>query len=527
MTTAKASEARRRGEIEKLPSGSLRVRVYAGIDPVTGKKYHLTEFVPPGPRAAKEAEKVRTRLLAQVDAKRNPRTRATVSQLLERHLEMLSVEATTLDSYETFIRNHIRPLIGDVQVGRIDGEILDSFYKQLRTCRSHCRGKKFVQHYVKGDHKCDKRCKPHVCRPLSTGSLRKIQAILNGAGKRAVRWGWLGRNPFELSEPIAAARPDPQPPTAEQAAVIVNEAWRDLDWGMLVWLAMTTGARRGELCALRWNRVDFEAAVLNIRTSIGQRGARTWEKDTKTHQQRRITLDAQTLGLLAAYRQHCAELAGLGSEMPGEARIFSLLPDGSTWIKPDTVSQRYERMCARLGWDMHIHQLRHYSATELIAAGVDVRTVAGRLGHSGGGTTTLKVYSAFVAEADQRAAGSLAGRMPSLPANLMATGGTLSVPAPRPAVAEEENSPYQRIAADLRGAITSGILCPGDYLPTLTDLIARYAVSHGTAQRAMAALAAEGLVAVRRGHRATVANRPAEEGHTAEIIKIRGERRNR
>jgi hypothetical protein len=177
-------------------------------------------------------------------------------------------------------------------------------------------------------------------------------------------------------------------------------------------------------------------------------------------------------------------------------------------------------MCARLGWDMHIHQLRHYSATELIAAGVDVRTVAGRLGHSGGGTTTLKVYSAFVAEADQRAAGSLAGRMPSIPANLMATGGTLSVPAPRPAVAEEENSPYQRIAADLRGAITSGILRPGDQLPTLSDLMARYSVSHGTAQRAMAALAAEGLVAVRRGHRATVANRPAGGGHAA-LIDIR------
>jgi site-specific recombinase XerD len=50
-------------------------------------------------------------------------------------------------------------------------------------------------------------------------------------------------------------------------------------------------------------------------------------------------------------------------------------------------------MCERLGLHMHIHQLRHYSATELIAAGVDIRTVAGRLGHSGGGTTTLRVYS--------------------------------------------------------------------------------------------------------------------------------------
>jgi len=62
------------------------------------------------------------------------------------------------------------------------------------------------------------------------------------------------------------------------------------------------------------------------------------------------------------------------------------------------------------------------------ASGVDVRTVAGRLGHGGGGTTTLKVYSAFVAEADQRAAGSLAGRMPELPVKLVEDG-ALSVPA--------------------------------------------------------------------------------------------------
>jgi integrase len=79
-------------------------------------------------------------------------------------------------------------------------------------------------------------------------------------------------------------------------------------------------------------------------------------------QQRRITLDTQTVGLLAAYQRHCAEWTGFGATMPGEARIFSPMPDGSTWIKPGTVSQRYERMYARLGWDMHIHQLRHYSA---------------------------------------------------------------------------------------------------------------------------------------------------------------------
>jgi len=86
---------------------------------------------------------------------------------------------------------------------------------------------------------------------------------------------------------------------------------------------MTTGARRGELCALQWDRVDFDSAVLNTRSSIGQRGARTWEKDTKTHQQRRITLDAQTVALLAAYQRHCAERAGHPAKLASSRRCLT------------------------------------------------------------------------------------------------------------------------------------------------------------------------------------------------------------
>ena len=68
-------------------------------------------------------------------------------------------------------------------------------------------------------------------------------------------------------------------------------------------------------------------------------------------------------------------------------------------------------MCAGLGIDSHLHALRHYSATELLTAGVDLRTVAGRLGHGGGGATTLRVYAAWVGEADRRAAALMGTRM--------------------------------------------------------------------------------------------------------------------
>ena len=231
---------------------------------------------------------------------------------------------------------------------------------------------------------------------------------------------------------------------------------------MLVWLAMTTGARRGELCALRWTRVDFVTGVVDIRSAQAQVGTRVWEKDTKTHQHRRIVLDAQTLSLLRAYLQHCAQQAALlGVELPEDGFIFSTMPDHGTPLKPDTVTQRFSRMCARLGWPMHIHQLRHYSATELIATGVDVRTVAGRLGHSGGGSTTLRVYSAWVAEADQRAAVALGSRLPELPTPMAGPADPAALPAP-PVRADDDQSPYQRIATDLRAAIRCGAYAPGD-----------------------------------------------------------------
>jgi integrase len=69
----------------------------------------------------------------------------------------------------------------------------------------------------------------------------------------------------------------------------------------------------------------------------------------------------------------------------------------NAWLHPpaaELCEQRYGKLVKRLGIETSIHKLRHYSATELIAAGVDVRTVVGRLGHGGGGTTTLCTYAA-------------------------------------------------------------------------------------------------------------------------------------
>jgi integrase len=191
-----------------------------------------------------------------------------------------------------------------------------------------------------------------------------------------------------------------------------------------------------------------------------------------------------------------------GVEFNPGGYMFSPRPDGSVPFHPDTVSRRYGKLAKRLGIDTSLKNLRHYNATELIMADHNMRTVAGRLGHAGGGTSTLRVYIAWRSEADQRAADVITTRMPPRP-----TSGGLErqpEPTPRPSSTDEDIQPYQRIAADLRGAIDSGILAPGDRLPPETTLAVRYGVAPSTAHRAVAVLVAAGLVSPARGKRPTL-----------------------
>jgi integrase len=513
VTPASGREKRSRGAVDRLPSGALRVRVYAGIDPVTKRRHYLTEVVKPGPKARRLAEMALTRLQNQVDERRSPRTSATIAQLLERHLSILRIGPSTMRGYRAYVERHIVPLIGGVKVGDLDADVLDSFYAELHRCQDHCRGNHGVDHRTRAAHRCDehedapcsppdsncsacrRRCPPHQCQPLSDSTIRQIHYVLSGAYKRAVRWRWAAVSPIAQVEPPSASRPDPRPPTVEEAARIINEAWRDPDWGALVWLAVTTGARRGELCGLRWSSVDLDRAVLTLRTSVAtdERG-RWYLKDTKTHQQRRVALDPETVSVLAELRSRSEARAGaLGITLDSEAFVFSLTPDRAAHLLPSSVTQRYSKLASRLGIETHLHALRHYSATELIAAGVDVRTVAGRLGHSGGGTTTLRVYSAWRDEADQRAASNLGLRMPARPE------------VETPTVVEiDPASRHEEIAILLRDRVMRGDIAPGLAIPSMKQLALEHAVSVSTARQAVTLLAEWGLVDVSTGRRTLV-----------------------
>jgi integrase len=474
---AVAQKRRTRGFIEQRASGSYRAVVYAGTDPLTGKPRYLR-----APAATwDEAEKELTRLLRELDQERHPKTNITIGQALDQWLDVADLAETTRDRYLDLIRIYIRPTFGNLPAAKLDAELLERFYARLQRCREMCNGQR----------------RGHTCRPLAGSTVRQMHVIISSAFNRAVRWQHLSINKAALAAAPAPSRARPDPPSPEEAARLLSAAWADPDWGLLLWLTMITGRRRGEVCGLRWRHVDFDRSQLIVERNIVQPRTTLIEKHTKSGTQPRLALDPHTLSLLAEHRERAAERCrALGCELSLDAYVFSLSPDGSTPYKPRSVSQRYRRLAAAQQLrSTRFHALRHYSATELIAAGVDVRTVAGRLGQSGGGTTTLRVYADWVVAADQRAAATMAGIIPR------------PVVTPRGA-----RGPYEVIASELRDQITSGQLAPGSSLPTVVQLAATHGVSAGTANRAVAVLRNEGLIDASRGRRATVRQTAVEGG---------------
>lgn len=408
----------------------FQVRVYAPRDKTTGQQVVMAD------KAATEDEaiKIRDGFRRQLAEQKSSRSTAKFGELLDEWLASHEVEGSTASTYEMYARRYLKPALEKVTLTRLlqlGPKAFEDLSADVRRCRRRCKpNSNLTDHRIEKDHKCDKRCKPHECKGLGASSVRQIHAVMSGALNAAVRWGWISFNPVDAARKPRAPRPKPDPPTPEAAARIVNKAWeQDEQWGTLVWLVMVTGLRRGELIALRLPRIVFQhnakgehncvdekcRAIIEVRTNIIKRDGKLIEKDTKSHQIRRISVDPTTADILAT---RIAQVRARAEEFKvpvDDTFLFSYAEGHDRPADPDGITHRYSKMTAGLELDTHLHELRHYSATELITAGVDLRTVAGRLGHGGGGTTTLRVYAAWVPGADQQAADLLASRMPSRP----------------------------------------------------------------------------------------------------------------
>src|ERR1700749_3318578 len=125
---------------------------------------------------------------------------------------------------------------------------------------------------------------------------------------------------------------------------------------------------------------------MHIAFSYLARGGQKLRKDTKTHQDRRLAIDPVTCGLLPERRRQAeAALAEVGVTLPPVAYVFSGNTLGDTPWNPDWVTHKVAEIAKSAGVSLNVQALRAYTASQLLAGGIDLRNTAARLGHGSGG----------------------------------------------------------------------------------------------------------------------------------------------
>jgi len=364
------------GSIREVTPGVWQVRYAVGRDPVSGKYRQVARNVRGSKR---EAQKVLYALITDADAGKISGTTATFFDLAEQWLakNKRNQSQTTQRTYRNLLENHIYPALGNRQVSAIQTRDLDNLYDGL------------------------------VDRvDLSHSTVRQIHAIIRRSMRQAVLWEWIANNPAVNATPPRQEKADLTPPDPDEVGQLLRAAYkRDKEFGNFLRIAVTTGARRGEICALYWDNLDVKKSTLTIENSIIEIPGGLHRKDTKTHSSRRISIDPDTLAVFKSQREIAEDRAALlDVRVRGDSFIFSHEPDGHKPWTPSNVTHKFSQIKHELGYhNMRLHDLRHYAATRLMAAGVPVRTVSGRLGHANP-STTLAVYSHFVEASDQDAA---------------------------------------------------------------------------------------------------------------------------
>src|SRR5215470_17557817 len=132
-----------KGYIEQLPSGSFRVSVYAGTDPLTRRAIRLKATA----KTEQQAHIELGRLLKEASEGRTPESNATVAKLLDEYAAIAEWDVSTRQTNEGFIRRTIKPALGPMKVRKVRGPILDKLYAELKRCGDlSCTGRPFIEH---------------------------------------------------------------------------------------------------------------------------------------------------------------------------------------------------------------------------------------------------------------------------------------------------------------------------------------------------------------------------------------------
>ena len=360
-----------RGHIRKRAKDSYSVRISLGKDPVSGKyKFHWVTVK----GTKKDAEKRLSEMLNQLDNGTFMKPgKTTLGEYLERWLKdyaWSNLAPRTAEGYESIIRCHLIPAMGNISLAHLKPEHLQRYYSEKLSAGRYDGHGALNQTTVSHHHTC-----------------------LHRALKMAVTWGLISRNPADAATP-------PRPQHSQMHTMDEDdlqaflEAAKTTPYYAIFFTALFTGMRRSELLALRWPDVDLPLCQVSVTQSMHRLhdGSLVFRQPKTAKGRRMIALPPSLCLVLKEHKEkQTLERAMLGVALKPDDLVFSAL-DGKPLL-PDTISHAWTKIVKRAGLNhFRLHDARHTHASFMLKQGVHPKIVQERLGHATI-STTLDLYS--------------------------------------------------------------------------------------------------------------------------------------
>lgn len=361
-----------RGCTIKQGKNSWRIKYDVGADQ-NGKRLVQTETVR---GTKKDAEEILAKRLSEFAEGRYVRRNVETVESYAKHwienIAPASRAPISIERYKTLLRAHIIPGLGAIELQKLDGPAIESFYA-TRADRA----------------------------PLTR---HHIHALLGQILKSAVKKKKLARSPMADIEtkPSAKRRDKIEVLDEGELATLIGSLKGHWLYGPTL-LAASTGLRRGEVCGLRWQDLDLKQGTLQVVQAVENVGGKLNVKRPKTERSARtIKMPPRLVAALEEHRKEQLEQRlklGLGGRP--ELVFTTLLGE---MLNPDYVTDAFAKKVMEAGLKpVTFHGLRHSHLSQLLKSGVPVHVVAARAGHAKP-SITLDTYSHLLGGEDNDAA---------------------------------------------------------------------------------------------------------------------------
>ncbi|WP_018391809.1 tyrosine-type recombinase/integrase [Bacillus sp. 37MA] len=383
--------------IEKRGDNSFRLIVEAGYDG-NGKRKRRSKTIRVDPDLLKKTRKLNDYLNAELYKFKTEvesgeyiapekLTFADFSVEWEKKYAKKELGEQTLDTYLSYLKNHILPTFGHMRLDQVKPIHIVNFLDGLKR--------------TDGDEKA-----------ISISTIEYIYRVLRNVFQRAEDWKILKENPVaSVKRPKDRTKKKVDVYDEKEITALFETAQDEpFHWRLFITLALAAGLRRGELLGLEWMHVDFDNGTIHIDQVIsrGEKGRAVLKEPKSETSKRLISLPSSVLLELKRYQLHWRkEKMKMGDLWDEKKHEFVFCNENGKHFYPTTPTTWWRRFTTRVGVRyIRLHDLRHTSATMLINQGVHAKIISERLGHADI-RITMDTYGHALRSADQEAADKL------------------------------------------------------------------------------------------------------------------------